>query len=225
MENAEYRKNDNRYFLYTDSLEYFEMLSGSYGLTLEKNIVLSNDPEYINLRPTSLLVMPSSHELTQSLSKNDERVLISETSSIQISDMPGITSTSLLNTDPSCYAKLIYDTIPDFYPTKEDDYGQFTVAALAEKRNGGTIILFANATCLQDGAFSVTGNRVLLESCITYMTPLQTTTSVANKPLNPTAKTTNSFVAIVLCVLFIGVLPLYFLYLGIAKHMKYRLHS
>lgn len=225
MENIIYNRMENEYFAYVAGLEYFDMLFESYGIDFKENIVLSNDPEYINLRPTSLLVLPDNHVLTKQLLENDERVLVNESSSITLFSVPGVTNTPVLHTDPSCYAKALISGSMIFAPAAEDETGSFVIATLAEKKGGGNIMLFASASLLQDGAFSVTGNHSLLEACINYMTPLQTTTAVEGKPLNPTVKTANSFITVALSAVFIVLLPLYFLYLGITKHMKYRLHS
>lgn len=176
----------------------------SYGLSVNRDIVVANDSSGSSLRATRLVIGADA---------TDGGIVIGECSSISVKESSGIKQTTLLSTGDSYHAKPVGSETLIY--TKGDAVGPFVLGVLAET-NGSKVALFSSSSFIDDNDISIVGNKSLALNVVSSLLKKDDVLTPAIKPLTVTnGISVNSFTRYMLLFLFVVVLPTVILVLGI----------
>ncbi len=220
MDNASFNEEQGVLQIYINELPYFDALLSTYGLVLNDDLLICRDPSRINLRSTSICMTAAEHTITRELMEHKFPLVMSECSSIEFTDSRDAQAYALIRTGNNCYAKQLTSTLNNLNPGPTDLTGNFTVAALSQLQNS-ILILFSDSSCIDNNAFSVLGNKALIEASIDYLSPLGKNTSIPSKPYGtPLSASFNTFSRFVLILISTILLPSGILFFGIKFYFK-----
>lgn len=142
----------------------------SYGIQLNKNLVLSTAAERINLGqgnvtislPYPLWLRTNIFNTKTTYFSNIGALTFPWSSSISLHQKPGMEQDELIKTTPRSWIQeknysLDPQSIP---PPKESDLKEFVIGAQARLKNGGTIIVIPSSRFIYDRYLSPTSNNV-----------------------------------------------------------------
>ena len=227
---TEYLDNGGKAVLimyYTDSdMPNFKSILSAYGLDLQDGLVMESANHYYQY---PMYVMPSiaSSDITDDLAGQNANILMPNSLGMTENGASGVTVTPLLQTSDGAFLKKVTDgKITTTEKEDGDTVGQFDVAALAEKENGGKLIAIASSSLIDDNvtqSFTL-GNLDFFTSCLTSLTSEKGTgtVSISAKSMTPASITVKAMHSVIWAALTIVVIPAAVIIAGLIVWLRRR---
>ncbi len=206
MDNAAFSTEQGILQVYKNSFPAFDSLFRAYNLKINSDLVVASDLSVINLRPTSIIMQAAGHPILSYVSENNVQVVMSETSSILAFAESQAAVFPLLYTPVGCYSKEIDGTFSSLKRAQGDAEGPFVVAALSELKDS-KLLVFTDSLIIKNDAFSIPGNKLLLESSVNYMNPTGRMVNISSKPFSQMARSAKAGYKLLLYFINVIALP------------------
>mgnify|MGYP002579218604 CR=1 FL=1 len=195
--------------LSAESTPNLDAILASYGLSVNQDLIISDDISGSSLRPTRLVIGGADA---------DGGIVIDECSSIAVREDVNrkLRITTLLSTDDTYYAKDISKGRVDTLTKNPDDLsGPFVLGALAEK-NGSAIALFTSTTFMCDNDISIMGNKSLILNVFASLMRRDEVLTPAYKALTISSSVNMySFPRYMWMFLFVIIIPTVIIFFGV----------
>ncbi len=165
--NAVFFMNMLRSGLGTNEHTLFDALLMELGLFAQRNVVVGEDPSFtymsrINLSPQPYAESP----ITAPLLQEGQTPVLSYAGAILISEVPGVTTSKLLLTDATSFAKTSWTGLEKSSRQDADEAGPFVIGALSQKGKTAVVLYGSSSLVTDDENYNIPGNRQLLLNTI-----------------------------------------------------------
>ena len=202
-------------------LTNLEKLLEDYNIKIKPEVVLE-ERAYLGNNPLDIIPMFLSHDITSYFASNKVYTAFPSSRVIEITDkvQESIKTTALLSSTPDSYAKISIGN--STAKTPEDLNGPFTLAALAEKNNGGSILAISSVGSISQDLLtsSAYANGLFFSRTIGYLTENDNILDIEPKNMTLEPLVINKISALIIAAIFVILLPLAILSYGI--YISYR---
>jgi hypothetical protein len=207
----------------TDDIPNFKSILKTYGITMEKGVVIEGDSNKYMQMPTYLLPTIESSDITSAIQNQYVLVPISKGFTYGDTEDADYTITPLLSTSDQAYSKV--DTSSSVIEKEDDDIdGPFSVSLQVDTEDGGKMIVLGSVNLLEDqidSAVSGTNTDFVLNG-INYLAQQESKISVRAKSLSTNQATITAFTQKALMVGTIFVIPAIVILIGIFVVLRRR---
>ena len=171
----------------TTNMERFpnlDLLLKSYDMEVNKDYVLGGETADAYQSANSLVCSLAEHAITEPILESGRSVIITNAGSIQFNTLAsrGVTTTPLVYTSPTCYAKNLTPDQSSLEFAPGDASGPFVLGALAENdSNGSKLMLFTSSDMVRDTEIQRSGNTDLFLNTISYLNERHESIVIAQK--------------------------------------------
>ena len=134
----------------------------------------------------------------------------------------GLEITSLLDTSAQSISKLAGYSMTTYEPEEGDIPGPFSVGAIAEDKNGGSMVWFSSGSIISDTVdLQVSGgNSDLFLNCLSRICGEESGISIHSKPMGDSYLTVNSGTAALLTFVVVALIPGAYFAAGLVIHSR-----
>ncbi len=198
-------------------LPNFQRVLGNYGLSLNADLIVEQEPERYFQNPVFIAPEIKEHPTTQMLTESGVGPVMSRCRSVKIEEKTGIEATALFVTSEKSFGKI--DPLTQTLDREDGDKdGPFALAVAAENQsNGSRIVLFGSSdfiSTLNNARYG--GNLTTLMGGIVWANGQESTTVIIPPKsfVDPPLRITSQTQSMLLIILAVGVIPVVVLVTG-----------
>ena len=199
-------------------LTNLDSLLADYGVETVEGIVVEGDRNnYAFSTPYIMLPNIQSHTITDPLIESSYYVIMPIAQGLKVGSTSNGTVTELLTTSESAYSKVAGYAIDTYEKEDGDIDGPFSLAVAIESNNGGQMIWIASSNVMDEmyNAYSSGANLDFTMNALSSLIGEREAISIRSKSLGYNYLTMDESTSSMLQTVMIGVLPLFFVILGI----------
>lgn len=207
----------------------FDALLAEFGLFAQRSVVVGEDPSFTYMSRMNLSPEPDAESLiTAPLLQEGQTPVLSYAGAITVSDVPGVISSKLLQTDATSFAKTRRVGLEKCSRQEGDEAGPFVIGAFAQKGESAVVLFGSSSLVTGEEAYNIPGNRQLLLNSVGFLNgrqengliPMRTIYAATDRAykLNISSEIERGFYIVLTAV----AVPLVVLLIGISNWLRRR---
>ena len=200
-----------------ESMDNLHSLLEAYGITMEEGIVVEGDRSYYAFGyPYVLLPELGDSDITSELAANNSYIIVPIAGGMSIGSSDA-TVTSLLDTSDSAFSKIAGYSLTTYEMEDGDISGPFSVALTVETTEGGRMVWISADYVMEETyiSYSSGANSDFVMNAISWLIGESDAISIRSKSLDYSYLTISTTEATWIELWIIGIIPLFYLLLGV----------